>query len=406
MDKTHRAICLGLALGLGLAWSDTVEAADPKIKGYDFLPEAKWGELKNKDVGKKYYVEGRWLEFYRPGISFYKRNDMRKFLIIPGTPDDPLYEQVVKGEDSLGNKLQKKESMVRVFGVGQRQAGRIVLRVDRVDKLPDEHTIFLAKLDAAGDDLDELLELGRECAARAKLMEDKKLEAVADRITQQELKSRVAQVKGEDFQGLMKLGERYEKELEDLPAAIMIYGKVVEDPRAPKAIKRAALKWLYDREAMRMRVENKSGKEEGRWVTYSEFKHMEGFVFRRARPKAASEWARKDRWIRKEWAELEDARALEMNIRRGKVVAVRTNLHQHAKAATDGRVERGQNFVEVNRAVGSPKLVNHWKGVLEGKAVIWSQWVLETGGRIYFVDGEVISTKTAGEDWPSSEWVK
>ena len=74
----RRASLFGLILGIGLFSSDAAEARDhPTIKGYDFLPEARWAKLKNRDAGKKYYVEGRWLEFYRPGISFFKRNEMR-----------------------------------------------------------------------------------------------------------------------------------------------------------------------------------------------------------------------------------------------------------------------------------------------------------------------------------------
>ena len=401
----------GVRLVLGLAlFLPSVAVAQtnrPAIKGHTFLGSERWGKLKNPDIGKKFYVEGRWHEFYRPGISFYKRNAMRKFLIAPGSPDDPLVGQLVRNKDSVGNRLIKGRSMVRVFGLAQLRAGRIALVIDRVDRLEDEDVQFLNRLNEALGNLEQLRVLSRECARRADEMgDDKRLIAVSRKITSEELKEmRKLIAKSGDYSAIIKLARRYEGELKDERGAIALYGEIVESKGATRALRSEALTRLRKRKAERVRSQT-GDVVVYTWITFSDYKHSEGFVFRRGDDDAAELWERADRWIRKEWAELETARQEEVRRRRGKVETPRLKPLQHGMAAETGVVERGQNFVEVAHAVGFPSLVNHWGGELEGRQVTWTQWISDGGSRVYFVDGEVISVKARAEGWPRSDEVR
>lgn len=397
-QRAAAGLCIALCAGFGPALANGQEE-HPVIDGYAFLPEERWGKLTEDDLQRKYYVEGRWHGFLRPGIRFYKRTDMGRFLIVPGKPDDPLFAAVVADRDSLGKPLKKRRSMVRVFGTPLRVGARIVLLVDKVQKLPDEDEQFRARLEALGDDLDAIRALGKRCRERARLMEDTKLAEVARQIAETELRARRKRLAPGDFQGLFELAKRYESDLGDMTSAIALYGEVAESPKAPLADRRAAVRSLARLKAIRMRV-----KDSYKWVTLVQYRHAEGFIFRRGVREADEAWRRKDRWITREWAEFEDAVRAELDLRRGQVVPVRTNLHQHAEAARRGKVERGQNYVEVSRAAGFPRHVNHWEDILDAKPIVWSQWILPNGLRVYFLDGEVISTRPAGSPWPESEW--
>jgi hypothetical protein len=372
----------------------------PPIDGYEHLPEARWGKLKNPDLQRKFYVEGRWLGFWRPGIRFWKNEETGKFLLVPGNPGDPIFDQVTLDRDSRDRKLEKKRSMVRIFGTPQRHAGRIVLLVDSLERMQDEHVQYKIWLQQAEGDLEALRRLGAEARQRAKAMDDPQLAEVADSITKRELAARAGGASEKDYPKKLELAQRYDTELQDPRTAIRLYGEVREARDAPRALRAKADRLLKRRNAVRLR--SKSGYQ---WVTYSTYKHSEGFIYRQARDRTgAPSWSRRARWVTREWAEFEDAREEEMVKRRGGVQIVRNNGMQHAEAALRGEVERGQNQVEVLRALGEPVLVNHAVGEVESKQAMWTQWVSSNGSRIYFLDGEVISFKTDGEPWPQSEW--
>jgi hypothetical protein len=375
----------------------------PDMGGYKHLPLKSLPKLTAGQKGKKYYVVGRWHEFYRPGISIFKAEWTRKVLLVSGT--GPLADQLVKNKDTGGRMLTKRRSMVAVKGTVIERSGSFALRVDRVDKQKDEEVLFLDWLQEANGDLKKIRALGKACGLRVKLLpDDKRLRAVHKKITADELAAwRDVIAKTNNYSVMLELGLRHETELGDERGAVELYSEVAEAPKASKSDRAKAKKLLHRKKAVRVRHADEKGRTYYDWVTFADYKASEGFIFRKGNDKAKEPWAQKDRWVKRERAELELAIADELARRKKKVEEPRTNPYVHGNAAEAGKVERGQLFVEVAHALGHPILAYHHPGKLEKRDVLWTQWVSEKGYRVYFVDGEVVSFKKPSDDWPRSD---
>lgn len=393
-----RSVRWGVAAAVAAAtWVGAVTQASAQehapVAGYAFLAEGRWGKIPAADAGKRFYIEGRWHQLYGDWILLYKGAiNTRGFLWV--SPQSGALKQVLAADkDSGGAGLRGKRSSVRIFGVAKKAGSRVVLQVERVEKLPDESEQYRTRLAGLGEDVDAVAELAKECATRAERFGDEALVAVGHTIVARELELRTAKLDAADYAGHMALAQRYLDEVEDPAGAIALYAHLVEEvPSLPGAVRQRVLARLERLKAVRAHREGK-----WTWLPYAEFKAAEGFVAVRAGGEVV--------WQRREEVEFRAIRAAELELQKRTLALPRTNPTKHAKDARQGLITRGQTYAEVRIAGGLPVFVRHHMQPYQqaDKEVPWTQWILEDGRRIYFADGEVIATRGANEPWLNPE---
>jgi len=356
---------------------------------YEFLPQERWGKLTADDSRKRYYLVGRWQQVYGDSILLYKAKGIRRFLrLSPG----PLKDQLTNNMASNGGELSKRRSTVQIMGSVARLSDVVFLKVERVDKLPDDTERYRAALAKLGSDPKQIQALAEDCRQRAVRYEDPELGAMVREITRRELDVRSQQLAADDHRGRLELARRYRKEVGDSSGAINLYAAVHEAEGAPKELVEYSAKQLRTLRAVRVRIDQANWT----WVTHEEFKRSEGYIQRQDQDGVV-------RWMRRELAELRDAIDEERKRQSNQVDSPRSDPFKCAKDARTGKVRRGQTFAEVRRAVGFPEFVYHmWVPLNEKKDEQWTQWVMPTGTRIYFINGWAISKRTSATPWPTN----
>lgn len=364
----------------------------PPIREHTFLPEEDWARLGPEHVGKKLYLEGRWEELYGDWALLWKGPIVTRGLL--WVPANSAIKLVLsRDRDSANEPLTSKISSVRVFGEGVKAGDdRVLIKVSRVDKLPEEDQQFLERLQAVGADADAIQRLAKECAERAKRFDDARLREVARSISRRELEVRAAALAPDDHAGRLTLAQRSLDEADDPHGAIELFGAIVESEGVPAQVHARAVERLEQLRAVRT-LTTDGGVE---WVAYDVYKREEGFILR-------ADTSGTPTWMSREVVELHLARDAELARQQQKIELPRSNPIKHLKDAEAKVVERGQTFPEVRLAGGFPVVVRHERGgsFLGEESSVWSQWILADGRRVYFVNGEVISWKAATDPWPS-----
>lgn len=393
-----------LLLVIGLVGAaSAAESVTYKDEEWTILPESRWGTLSTKDFGLRFCVEGRWSQVRGSGILLYKSTiDTKQFLQIGA---GPLKENLTAGLSGTSQKLERKRSVVRIFGKAAKGPQGTYLSVEQVFKLPDAGESYLERLGAAGDDPAKIAALARECAAETARYEDEDLAKVAQKIARRELEVLAKKLGPADHARRFELARRFEKEAADPASAIALYSLIYEAGDAPKELKAKVSDALLGLRAVRVH----SGPESWSWVTYEEFKRSEGYLLRK--PEQGEPY-----YIRRELAELLEVIALETERQTIKIDPPRQNPYKAGQDARTGKIIRGQTYAEVRAAAGSfPTRVYHrilpWGP--KGRA-LWTQWELPSGGRIYFLSvetddegriyfppGEVVDRRPAGTPWPT-----
>lgn len=368
-------------------WPERLEHQNGHI--YEYLPQERWGELGADDSRKRFYLVGRWQQVYGDSILLYKAKGIRRFLrLSPG----PLKDQLTNNLASNGGKLTKRRSTVQIMGSAARLEDSVFLKVERVDKLPDDADRYRDALAKLGADPAKIHALAEDCRERAVRYEDDELGAMVREILRRELDVLSQQLPKDDHRGRLELASRYRKEVGDSSGAINLYAAVHEAESAPKELVDFAAKQLHVLRAVRVRIDMVNWS----WVTYEEFKRSEGYIQRQDEDGVV-------RWLRRELAELRDAIAEERTRQANQVDSPRSDPFKCAKDARSGKVRRGQTFAEVRRAVGFPAQVYHiWAPLNDKKNEQWTQWVMADGTRIYFVSGWAISKRTSATSWPTN----
>lgn len=342
----------------------------PIIDGYTYLPTASLGRLGPADVTKKYYVEARWQECWRDSITLFREEAAKKTLVVTFPSD--LQTNLARDQDSAGQKLTANVSNVRLRGTVERLGDKVVLRVDKVELLEDDLARFRARLAALGDKAtpEQLSQLANEVRPLAERYGDERLVAFAGEVSQKEIAARLAGRNPNDFEGALRIGAQLQAT--DRRGAITIYGDV--EARAPEALRKEARQRLAQLRAYRAA----SG-----WVPYEEFKASEGFVLRGD--------GAQERWITRERAEFEATIAAEMAKRDGDpptVIILRSNPAAAGKRAEARIVETGQTLEEARLATAGidQTMVDHSIYTdSTGQQILWTQWVLADGRRLYFL---------------------
>ncbi|HBP21536.1 MAG TPA: hypothetical protein DEA08_27585 [Planctomycetes bacterium] len=368
-------------------WPEKLEHQNGYI--YDFLPQERWGKLTADDARKRFYLVGRWQQVYGDSILLYKAKGIRRFLrLSPG----PLKDQLTNNLASNGGQLAKRRSTVQIMGSVARLDDQVFLKIERVDKLPDDAERYREALTKLANDPDKIHALAEDCRARAVRYEDPELGAMVREITRRELDVRSQQLGADDHRARLELASRYRKEVGDSSGAINLYATVHEAEGAPKELVEFAAKQLRVLRAVRVRIDQVNWS----WVTHEEFKRSEGYIQRQDQDGVV-------RWVRRELAELRDAIGEERKRQANQVDSPRSDPFKCAKDARSGKVRRGQTFAEVRRAVGFPQQVYHlWAPLNDKKNEQWTQWVMSSGTRIYFVNGWAISKRTSATPWPAN----
>ncbi|MBL4845263.1 MAG: hypothetical protein JKY65_07045 [Planctomycetes bacterium] len=405
VHSTITATVCAAALSLGVVAPTGVASAQESVtykgKKWTVLPEARWGKLGTRDFGKLYCVSGRWLQVQGNGVLLFKGpiNTKRFLRIRPG----PLKENLTAGLSARGDKLVRKRSMVRVFGKANRGSQGTYLGIESVQKLEDEAITFKNALEKAGDDVAKVAALAKKCAARAKLLGDAELAAMARKISRRELQVRAKGLSPDDHAARFELAKRFRTLAGDAPSAIQLYSMVVEAPKASAKLRAKAKDALLTLRAVRIRKTSDSWV----WVTYSEFKRSEGFLPRKQDGRTV--------FVRREYAELLEVVATETRRQASSLDPPRQNDFQSGQDARTGKILRGQTYAEVRTAARAfPASVYHkvlpWGA--SGRA-LWTQWIMPKGGRVYFLavetddggtsyfpPGEVVGRRPTGTPWP------
>jgi hypothetical protein len=353
----------------------------PAIDGYTYLPTPSLGRLAPGDVSKKYYVEARWQECWKDSITLCREPEARKSLVVTFPSD--LQTNLARDQDSAGQKLTAGVSNVRLRGTVERGGDRPVLRVDKVELLEDDLTRLRARLAALGEKAtpEQLSQLANEVRPLAERYGDQRLVAFAGELSQREIAARLAGRDPNDFEGALRIGAELQKT--DRRGAITIYGDV--EARAPEALRKEARQRLAQLRAYRAA----SG-----WVPYEEFKASEGFV---RRGEGAEE-----RWISRERAEFEATVAAEMAKRDGpdggNVIVLRSNPAVAGKKAEARQLEIGQTLEEARLAtagIAQTMVDHHLHTDSTAQQLLWTQWVLADGRRLYFLAPNTVGANGA-----------
>lgn len=390
-----RAVWAALLLGLAAA---APTPAQERADGHQLLPEDQW-RLPAAAAGKRYFVEGRWHECWRDTLSLFRAEGSRDLLKVQ--PGSALQLALATNELTDGTKLVPERSRVRVFGTAERQGGKVVLAVTRVDRLEDDDVRLRRALEALGDraDADALAGLAREVRALGEQFGDPTLRALALEASRREVSARLEALGADDHAGALALADRMAA-AGDRDGAIELCARV-EGGGAPAA-----------REAARERLARlRAVQAGGRWVAFEAYKRAEGFVLRppledHKTPQGLSSRiveGAAPRWVRRELAELEEARRAELELRLGGIVEVRSNPGEMLAQAQARRLARGQSLAEARLAAGAPVVVHHLRALdSEQRDALWTGWAFADGRRAYFLNGELITARAQGDPWPSS----
>tara|TARA_R110002072_G_scaffold120569_1_gene253700 strand:- start:269 stop:1516 length:1248 start_codon:yes stop_codon:yes gene_type:complete len=397
--------CAALALAVGVPELATAqEVVTHHGESWTELPEDRWGKLGTRDFGKNFCVTGRWSQVQGAGLVLYRsKADTKRFLrITPG----PLKDNLTAGLDAAGKKLLRKRSLVRVFGKANPSGSGTYLTVKFVEKLPDEEDTFQEKLKAAGDDVQAIAALAKDCAERAARYEDAALVSMAQKINRRELQVRAEALGPDDHAARFDLAQRFRAQAKDDASAIGLYSLVYEEAKAPEALRDQAKEALLSLRAVRIR----QGQDSWGWVTYGEFKRSEGYLPRKEDGRIV--------YVRREYAELLEVVEEETKRQAAKIDPPRQNPFKAGQDAKTGKIVRGQTYPEVRTAARAfPRFVYHkvlpWGG--GGTRALWTQWVMPDGGRVYFLSiegeeneakafppSEVIGRRPAGTPWPEN----
>jgi hypothetical protein len=346
---------------------------------HQLVPPAQWGKLPASAAGQKVYLEGRWHECFGDKLLLWRTPAASGFLLVDkGTP---LHERLVKNLDSRNQQLKPGKSTVRVEGKAVAQGQACAVQVTRVIKLTDDMERLRARL-AGLEKPDQMAALAQEATSLAERWADEELRALAQLVVQQELHARQRDLKPGDAASAEALGQRM-LDVGDRDGAIQVLGQ------AEQTSSGAAQQRLRKRLASMGAVET-----HGAWMSGEQYRREEGYI------------DREGGWVRRELIEMEEARARELKNQKAEVgvVLVRGNGHALGKEAEAGKLARGQTMAEVHLAAGLPTSARHLDAPDPlGRPATWTQWVLEDGRRVYFLNGEAISILPASTPWPGQQ---
>lgn len=361
---------------LGLSIAPAVQAEDdPPPAGAQLIAPTEWGKL-NAPKGQAVYAEGRWHQCFGEKILMWKAPASNGFFLVQkGTP---LHDRLVQDKDSRGEPLKAGKSTVRLEGTVGVQNGANVVLVQRVVKLTDDLSRLQAKLETLTEP-EALAQLAREAQAQGERWSDDDLRAFAKQVVQRELHARRKLLTAGDVAGAQALGQRM-LEVGDRQGAIQVLGDA--EHAASGAGKQRLRELLAGIDAV---------ETHGTWMPRDEYRREEGFL------------KRGEEWVRREVVELDQVRQAELESQKADagVVLVRGNGHALGKDAEAGRLSRGQTLAEVQLAAGLPLQSRHLEAPdVLGRPATWTQWVLEDGRRVYFLNGEAIAIVSAKQPWP------
>ncbi|MCA8921977.1 MAG: hypothetical protein KDD82_09225 [Planctomycetes bacterium] len=371
----NRAGILGGALAVMFLLPAT---AQEPLDGHTFLPLERWGKLEPADEGQRFYAEGRWLECSGSEVLLLDLSEgQRGFFYID--PNSRLQRLLTQDLTPARTNLLRRKSKARLFGTARKVGGRLVVEVSSVEALVSDSERLVAGLNALGmDDPAPYSALAEEAQQLAERYGDDELRALAEAISRRQAQVEAALIDLEDTQAVLDLAKHLQGVKDRLGAiALLARAEVAATEEAQKERLRAQLKALG------------ATQTGGQWRSYEAFKSDEGFV----------QTADK-RWVRPSTIEFTQVILEELEAQKGKLVIVRENPVDAARAANSGRLKRGQNAAEARVAVGMPARVEHRtrKNQL-GEEVLWTQWVTEDGRRAYFMNGEVVRAIPADTPW-------
>lgn len=291
--------------------------------------------------------------------------------------DQALAQKLTKLEDSDGARLVPRRSNVQVIGTTLRTPDAIVLEVSRVKLLEQDEQMFRRKLGALPEtDWNGRLALAREVHQRSAMVEDEAERAGLSKLVRQlgdearKLEQEQLEPLPADAEDWLKFGRRY-KEVEVLA---QVHGHAqVPEPLRKQA--EAALKTLNARTFL------------GRWYSYEAYKNKLGMV-----QLPDGSWASADRaaFLKAVEKEKQDNRSLKTDF--GSLTEDTIQV-----AVSQGKVIRGMKRHHVLQVVKDgetpwlPARVDRVRERLEQGTIVWEQWVMPDGLRIYFYNSYVIS---------------
>ena len=343
---------------------------------YTELPESYWGRLSNEWAGRNLFAEGRWDECFGATVSLFQAPDGTRhfFTVAEGSP---LQRQLASDRASDGSRLTSERSTVRLFGVAQTRGDRCVVSLTRVVRLPDDVDTLRAEASVAGLTPQQIRAVADRARSRGQRYNDAALLALAEELELRELDARHATLDRSDHAAALDLADRM-IELGNVDGALpLLAAAESQAPTAP--LRQRARDRLSDVGAIR---------NQGQWILFDAFKRREGFV------------QHNGAWVRPEALELQAARRAELELQAQEIVPRRAQSVQAARQAEAGTIIRGQNMYEVRVAAGFPDRVRHLSAPdSDGSDIIWTQWILTDGRRIYFADGLVVSQRPADTPW-------
>jgi len=354
-----------------------VAAQDP-VDGHAFLPPDRWAKLTAEDAGQAFYLDGRWLECSGDEVLLVDLSpEQRGFLYI--NPNGRLQRRLTQDLTPSGASLIRRKSNARVFGQAKERNGKVVLEVQRVEILPSDAEILIAKLnELGGDDPAPYAELVAEAKRLAKRYDDAELEELGYALARREAQVQAKLVDLGQTDAVLELAQRMVAAKDKLAAIALLSDadKATDDPRA--------------QQRLRTKLEQLGATESGgQWHSKEAFKRAEGFWYVKGRG-----------WVHLEELELEAVIKLETKAQEGKLVIVRENPVEAKRAADSGRLKRGQNAAEARIAAGMPVRTAHTKLRNDlGEEVRWTQWILPDGRRAYFQNGTIVRTFMPESAW-------
>ena len=353
-------------------------AAQEPVDGHASLPAERWAKLTAKDVGQALYLDGRWLECSGDEVLLVDfTQEQRGFLYI--NPNGRLQRRLTQDLTPSGANLIRRKSNARVFGLAKERNGKVVLEVQRVEILPSDAEVLIAKLnELGGDDPAPYAELVAEAERLAKRYDDAELEDLADALARRQAQVEAKLLDLSQTDAVLELAQRMVVAKDKLAAIALLSDAdaATDEPQAKQRL-RARLVQLGATE---------SG---GQWHSREAFKRAEGFWYVKGRG-----------WVHLEELELEAVIKMETKAQRGKLVIVRENPVEAKRAADSGRLKRGQNAAEARIAAGMPVRAAHSKLRNDlGEEVRWTQWILADGRRAYFQNGTIVRTFMPESAW-------
>lgn len=296
--------------------------------------------------------------------------------------DPALVQRLNKGEDSDGARLLTRRSNIQLIGVTRTLPdGAIQLEVSRVKLLESDEQMFRRKLASLGaDDWNGRLVLAHEVRQRGQMVEDEEERAGLSKLVRQlgddarKLEQAQLEPLPAGAEAWLRFGRRYKE--------VDVLAQVHAHAGVPEPMRRQAEQLLKAQNARTFL---------GRWYSYEAYKARLGMVQIQAGGEA--------RWVTADRAAFLKAIEAEKQI----VLPDFGSLteEQLQEATRQGKVIRGMkkhHVLQISKGGETPwlpvkvdRVREHLeKGPVKG-TIVWEQWVMPEGTRIYFYNSFVIS---------------